>query len=181
MSIRGEAQMTVSILPIEAGHIDSLHAVLDAVARERKYLAMLQAPPHDATRAYVLGNLEKGNPHVVAVDCDRVVGWCDISRKQRETYAHVGVLGIGLAADYRGVGLGRRLVAAALRSAQTKGITRVELAVYATNARAIALYEKMGFEREGCMRNYVFIDGRHCDAYLMAIPDLSQHTVPATA
>ena len=36
------------------------------------------------------------------------------------------------------------------------------------NARAIALYERFGFEREGVMRGYAWRDGEHVDAISMA-------------
>jgi hypothetical protein len=37
--------MAVQIVPIEVKHIESFRRALDQVARERKYLAMLEAPP----------------------------------------------------------------------------------------------------------------------------------------
>jgi RimJ/RimL family protein N-acetyltransferase len=43
--------------------------------------------------------------------------------------------------------------------------------VHADNARAIALYEKVGFVREGVARDAVFIDGEYRDAINMAIVD----------
>ena len=47
-------------------------------------------------------------------------------------------------------------------------LKRLELSVYADNARAIALYERFGFEREGLMRAYAWRNGRHVDAVAMA-------------
>jgi putative acetyltransferase len=47
-------------------------------------------------------------------------------------------------------------------------LTRLELEVYTDNEAAIRLYERVGFEREGTMRQYAFRDGRYVDAYVMA-------------
>ena len=48
---------------------------------------------------------------------------------------------MGVLSAFRGKGLGLRLIRTALQAAWATGITRVELAVYADNAPAIALYE----------------------------------------
>lgn len=166
--------MTIDVVPIAEGHIAGYRAAVDAVARERRWLAMIEAPPMEAVRAFVLANIERGNPHVVALDGAGVAGWCDIVRNPRGMLAHSGVLGMGLLPPYRGQGLGRRMLLDVLRAARDRGFTRVELTVYETNPRAVALYESVGFEREGRMRNYTFVDGRAIDAYLMAISALDR-------
>lgn len=76
---------------------------------------------------------------------------------------------MGLVPDYRGQGLGRRLIDAALDKARQERFIRVELSVHADNARAIALYEKVGFLPEGVLRRSVLIDGRFIDTVTMAI------------
>lgn len=47
-------------------------------------------------------------------------------------------------------------------------LKRLELTVFADNAAAIALYEKLGFEREGVLRSYAFRDGAYVDVLAMA-------------
>ena len=46
---------------------------------------------------------------------------------------------------------------------------RVELTVLESNERAIHLYEKTGFCREGTLKEAVYKDGAYCDMYLYAI------------
>jgi RimJ/RimL family protein N-acetyltransferase len=58
---------------------------------------------------------------------------------------------------------------ATLNEAWRQTLVRVELTVHADNARAIALYEKVGFETEGTLKDAVRIDGRYKDLILMAI------------
>ncbi|GEN50357.1 GNAT family N-acetyltransferase [Alkalibacterium pelagium] len=48
-------------------------------------------------------------------------------------------------------------------------LNRVELSVLASNERAIALYEKVGFKKEGVERQAVFKNGRFADMVSMAI------------
>ncbi|WP_322470105.1 hypothetical protein SOM08_04085 [Hydrogenophaga sp. SNF1] len=70
--------MNTRILPLTEAHVERLHQVLDEVAREKRYLAMLQAPPREQTVAFFRDSLRQGNPHVVALLDDEVVGWCDV-------------------------------------------------------------------------------------------------------
>ncbi|WHO75132.1 GNAT family N-acetyltransferase [Rhizobium sp. BT03] len=155
--------------PIAAAHIDSFHHALDTVAREKKYLSMLEATPLPETRAFVMGMIAKGNPQFVAISQDEVVGWCDISRHSFPSHAHRGKLGMGILPAYRGQGLGRKLIETTLRAAREAGFVRVELDVYDDNLRAIARYEKLGFVREGMIRRAARIDGRFIDAIGMAL------------
>jgi len=47
-------------------------------------------------------------------------------------------------------------------------VLRLELTVYADNARAIALYESLGFRHEGRHVGYALRDGHYVDALSMA-------------
>lgn len=163
------ATTEIRILPIADEHVGGYHKALDTVARERKYLSMLQAFPLEETRAFVHGMIRSGNPQLVALDGGRVVGWCDISRHFFPSHAHGGKLGMGIIPSYRGKGLGQRLMEATLQAARDAGFMRVELSVHADNARAIALYERVGFVQEGVARKFACIDGRYIDVIHMAI------------
>jgi hypothetical protein len=66
--------MSIDIERMDAAHIDSFHAAFDAVARERLYLAFLEAPPLEQTREFVRKTMARGYPQFVALDGDRVVG-----------------------------------------------------------------------------------------------------------
>ncbi len=162
------ARSEIRIEPISAGHIEGFHKALDTVAREREYLSLLEAFPLEETRAFVFGMIKGGNPQFVALADGKVVGWCDISRHAFPSHAHTGRLGMGIIPAYRGQGVGRRLIDATLRASRDVGIERVELSVHADNSRAIALYEKVGFVREGLARKSFHIDGRYKDAIHMA-------------
>jgi ribosomal protein S18 acetylase RimI-like enzyme len=151
-------------------HVDGLHAALDVVARERAYIAFLEAPPIEMTRKFVGHSIAKGHPHFVAVDGGRVVGWCDvIPREQRPTTRHSGVLGIGLMPEWRRRGVGKRLMEHALEAARAFPLARVELAVRADNESAMALYRRIGFKVEGRRRRAMLVDGVYYDDIIMAL------------
>ena len=68
---------------------------------------------------------------------------------------------MGVHPDYRGRGVGRRLLAATLEAACRRGIERVELQVLESNEIAISLYKRFGFEQEGFLRNASKLDGQY--------------------
>jgi ribosomal protein S18 acetylase RimI-like enzyme len=142
---------------------------LDTVARERRFLAMVAAPPLEHARAFLAEARERGIVQFLALDEAHVVGWCDIAPKPLEGFRHVGTLGMGLLADQRGRGLGGRLLALALSGARERGLARIELEVYGSNDAAIRLYRRAGFVSEGCKRAARILDGRVDDIECMAL------------
>jgi putative acetyltransferase len=159
----------IDIAPLRRDHFPQLREVLDAVARERLYLAFLQAPPHEAAFAYYEAILERDSPHFVALDAGRVVGWCDVVPTHGESRAHVGTLGVGLLPPYRGQGIGARLMNAAIAKAWEQGFTCIELTVRTDNTRAKRLYEKLGFVVEGTHPHAFRIDGEYFGSHSMAL------------
>jgi len=159
----------IEIVPVAPVHIDSFHRALDLVARERRYLAMLEAPPIEEFRDFVENIISRRYPQFVALSVGEVVGWCDVLPKTWPIYAHSGVLGVALLPALRGQGLGRRLIERTLHAARAFGLSRVELTVREDNRNAIALYRKLGFVTEGVKRHALRIDDRYENQVLMAL------------
>jgi len=160
--------MAWQVVPLEKHHIAGFHAVLDGVARERRWLAFLRAPPPARIRRFVLDNQRLGAVHFVALDDGQVVGWCDVTPKAHATLRHSGTLGMGIAATHRGRGIGAALLGATTAGAFARGLERIELIVRADNAAAIGLYRRAGFAQEGLLRRYLIVDGVAFDALQMA-------------
>jgi RimJ/RimL family protein N-acetyltransferase len=158
------------IVPIAEDHIAGFRHVIDIIAREREFLAFLEAPPLAETRRFVRKNIQKRHPQFVVLNAGSVVGWCDVVPNQtRRLHAHCGTLGIGLLPEFRGQGIGRRLMQRTIDAAFAWGLTRIELTVREGNSNAIALYKSLGFAVEGHHRNAIRIDGRHESTYSMAL------------
>jgi putative acetyltransferase len=82
---------------------------------------------------------------------------------------HSMMLGISVAGAWQGRGVGSALMQSLCDYADRwLGLRRLELQVYADNARAIALYRKFGFELEGRHRAYALRDGELVDSLSMA-------------
>ena len=76
---------------------------------------------------------------------------------------------MGVHDDFQGRGVGTALMKAALDLADNwLNLKRVELTVFADNARAVYLYEKFGFAVEGTHRAHAFRNGEYVDSYSMA-------------
>src|SRR5262249_21736595 len=72
--------------------------------------------------------------------------------------------------EYWGRGIGTEATRGVLRFAFGElGLNRVELVVFADNARAQRCYEKAGFRHEGTRRAAIFRDGRYQDLRVMAM------------
>jgi RimJ/RimL family protein N-acetyltransferase len=161
--------MSIEIRPARVEDIPSLHRCLDAVAREERYLAFVEAPPLEASRAFWGKMIERHWPFQVALDGSDAIGWCDISPNPRPALSHGGTLGMALLDAQRGRGIGRRLLAATVEDAWRFGLERIELTVLVSNVRARRLYEAMGFHEEGVLRQYWKVRAQPEDCLLMAL------------
>lgn len=115
--------------------------------------------------------LEPSSPRVLnlAAELDsRVVGAAAL-RPHFGRRAHAAEFWIAVHEDFHGRGIGSRLLAAIIDTADNwLNVTRIEMTVFTDNARAIALYEKFGFEIEGTHKAATFRNGAFADAHCMA-------------
>ena len=127
--------------------------VIAAVAAEERWIAT--EPPVDvaARAARLRESLESGRDRLWVLEDDdgRIVGNLGL----HPTHAD-GVVSLGMAvvADARGRGGGSALLQAAMAWLQHSDNHKVELEVWPDNERAIALYERHGFEVEGLRRDH---------------------------
>ena len=125
----------------------------------------------------------KTDLHLVAVRDGRLLGSAGlhpVSASLRRR--HVMSLGISVSTAAQRQGIGSALIAALLDySDRWAQVLRVELSVFADNARAIRLYERFGFVREGLMRAYAMRDGRYADVLAMARLHPCPPTLPPTS
>jgi ribosomal protein S18 acetylase RimI-like enzyme len=165
----GRHEMNPTVVPTEEIHLPQVHQVIDAVAREGRYLAFTKAPPWEQSLAFYKSLLDGDCPYFVALSGHQVVGWCDVTRPMGESRAHIGVLGIGLLPQARHQGLGRRLMAAAVAGSWSRGFSRIELSVREDNHNARALYERLGFQAEGLRRKASVVGSEVHDVWAMAL------------
>jgi putative acetyltransferase len=102
--------MIATIRRIDLPDAEGFHACLDSVARERRYLAQIEAPPMASVQGFVADSVAHDAAQYVAVADGIIVGWCDVFPHWANATRHAGTLGMGLQSDFRGRGLGRALL-----------------------------------------------------------------------
>lgn len=108
-------------------------------------------------------------PVFVAVDATgRVVGWSALNPfHARCGYRFTSENSVYVAADQRGKGVGKLLLAPLLEAAQTRGLHAIIAAIDATNDASLRLHAAFGFERVGHFKETGFKFGRWLDVVYM--------------
>jgi len=145
-------------------------AVTEVFNQPKAYWGTLQLPlTAVAERERRFANRPANLKQLVAEIEGKVIGCLGLFRDENIRRNHVGGFGMAVHDGFAGRGAGTALVSGALELADRWwNLKRLELWVYADNARAIALYERLGFEREGLSRAYAFRDGEYVDTLSMA-------------
>lgn len=97
----------------------------------------------------------------------KLVGFARCEGSTLARKSHTVEFGVGILQAYWGLGLGSAILRYVLDWARTVRIHKVNLSVIETNEKAIALYERYGFEVEGRLRDDKLIDGQYFDTILM--------------
>lgn len=115
-----------------------------------------------------MDNPPESSAHLVAVVEDKAVGDIFLHVPTNPRLKHSAILGMALHPDYWGLGIGSRLMAAALDLADNwLNLQRVELMVNTHNAAALRLYQKHGFIIEGTKHYQGYGDGRWSHSHFM--------------
>lgn len=142
--------------------------ITEAWNQPRAYAGTLQLPFTSLEARQQRHAAHAGSTRLVAVIDGKAIGMIFLGREENRR-SHVGSLGMAVHDAYAGRGAGTALMAAVVDLADNwLQIKRLELSVYADNARAIALYERFGFEREGFHPAYSWRDGAWADSISMA-------------
>jgi putative acetyltransferase len=162
-----DASPAVTLQRATEQHIDGLVALYSHPQVARQVLQM-PYPSAEIWRKRLSVENERLLP-LVALHDGEVIGNCSLEQHARVRRAHSGSIGMVVARDWQGQGVGTRLLAAVLEVADNwMGLQRVELTVFSDNEPALALYRRHGFEVEGQLRDYAMRDGRLTDVYSMA-------------
>jgi RimJ/RimL family protein N-acetyltransferase len=146
------------------------HACLDSVARERRWIALTEAPPLANLAEWTTRtHFQSGFPCLLAIEAEATIGWANLNPFERPGHAHLATLGMGVLAPHRGRGVGDALLARLISASRGLGLERLELTVYAENRAAIRLYRKHGLVVEGVKRRYKKLGGVYDDGVMMAL------------
>lgn len=145
----GEGRL-VEIRPAEPRDAQGWIDLMKKVAVEGPLIAVeeVQIRKGALARYFRGGTWTARQAYLVAAHDKLVVGQLSLKR-DLGIYAHLAELGMSVADAFRGQGIGRALIRAAIRWAETFGVEKLTLMVFPHNERAINVYRSMGFEEEG--------------------------------
>jgi RimJ/RimL family protein N-acetyltransferase len=114
-----------------------------------------------------LASLEKDEVfYLVAEVNGKVVASSDM-HMLRGYDKHVGVIGIVIKQGFRDLGIGTRMMQTLVDEAEKKGLKVLTLSAFASNKRAIHVYEKIGFVQTGLIPKKHFKEGKYIDEVIM--------------
>lgn len=161
--------MNIEIRKIEGADVKGFYNALCTVASEGVYLLTTTPPSYEKMEKFVLDNIRSNNAQYVAVLDNQVIGWADIIPSDRNTMTHVGHLGMGVLANFRGKGIGSRLLEKTIAHAWGQKLTRLELEVFSDNEIAIQLYKKNKFDVEGVKKCARLFENKYQNITIMAM------------
>jgi RimJ/RimL family protein N-acetyltransferase len=144
--------------PTDARGLSRLFA---AVRAEGRWLVTPPSAVSAPSEAFFIGEMiRNGDGLTLVAEADgEVVGNVLVSLERNAVSDHIGTLSICVADAWRDVGIGSALVDAAVDWARARGLGKLALGVFPDNERAIAVYERAGFVREGLRRRQFRVQG----------------------
>ena len=110
------------------------------------------------------------NEMILAIGDGKIIGIGTINSSNKIKCRHCGELGIVVAKEYQGKGIGTTIIQKLIDWAKANGVTtRIQLDTRKDNESAIRLYEKFGFEMEGCLKNQTLLNGTYYDLCVMGM------------
>lgn len=108
---------------------------------------------------------------IVAFDGEKVVGLMSYKDEDRLKTKHKsGIYAVYVSPEYRGKGVGKKLLTEALNRIKTNiNIIKINLTVNPLQTSAVKLYESFGFKAVGTLSKELLIDGIYYDETLMEL------------
>jgi ribosomal protein S18 acetylase RimI-like enzyme len=157
----------VTAFEVRGGRVEEARALVElyaAVAEERDGIASEPPIDLDARTTQFAAAMD----HTIVADAGgELVGLLHLE-PSRHGFAELGML---VAREWRGRGVGSALLAAAIERARADGLHKLSLEVFPHNEAGVALYRKFGFVEEGRrVRQYRRSSGELWDSIVMGLP-----------
>jgi L-amino acid N-acyltransferase YncA len=110
-----------------------------------------------------------GRYKVIVAECEgEIVGWASLNQyNSRCAYYGVADISVYISREYRGKGIGKKLLAELESLAKENGFHKMVLFTFPFNQLGQGLYKKMGFREVGVFKNQGILDGNFVDVMAM--------------
>lgn len=160
---------TYAVRPARDDDFESLVELIRRIAARRTYaVAQSLAEELQYDDTVTRHNTVRSRLFFVATHDGEVIGWTHLDLPQVETLRRTAQVTVGVDEDYRGYGVGARLLERSLGWADRNGYLKVYNCVARTNGNAIAFLEANGWEREAVHGDHYTIGDRQVDEVMMA-------------
>ncbi|HUV45504.1 MAG TPA: UDP-4-amino-4,6-dideoxy-N-acetyl-beta-L-altrosamine N-acetyltransferase [Dehalococcoidia bacterium] len=159
--------VTLKLLPLSREYVEFVRQVRNDPRVSEHLFTDTHISKEEQERWYRKQARDKRSFVFIAL-ADRPVGYCQIKNVD---YVNLSCeVGFCLAPEYQSKGYGAALVKELIRYARGKlNMHRVYLEVFADNERAIRLYERCGFGKEGLLRHKILKNGEFRDVVVMSV------------
>jgi RimJ/RimL family protein N-acetyltransferase len=157
---------------VTAADLEAVFAIYEATAAEGKWIgAELPIDRDDRLESWRRGLFEERTAVMLVAESDgRILGSASLSWAHHPCGGGVLDLGMSVARDHRGRGIGKALVRACIDRARALGAHKITLQVWPHNTAARGLYERFGFVEEGYLRrHWQRRSGKRWDAVVMGL------------
>lgn len=157
----------------QASDAEAMWNYINVLSKERTFIRFQgEEISLEAEEKYLKSQLERIAKHTTVqllVFCnEELIGWSEIDMEDK-AYKHRGTMGISIAKEFRGKGVGSHLMSLVIGEAikNLPGLEMITLCVFATNAVGIRMYERFGFTEYGKLPSGIKLEGKHVDQIYM--------------
>jgi RimJ/RimL family protein N-acetyltransferase len=117
----------------------------------------------------ILDHIEKDEAVNIVAEVDgKIIANGGVARgKYSDTNRH-GSLGLTVSRDYRGHGIGSKMIQTLLAESRRLGLKSIDVEFLAANKSAERAYTRAGFRKAGIIPGMIFRNGEYFDAMIMA-------------
>ena len=142
--------------------------IYNATVPTRMVTAELEPTTVEARLQWFRDHSPEQYPFWVAESEDRVIGWIDFKKfLPRSAYRGTAEVSVYVDEEFRGRGVGKRLLEQAIARAPSLGITALVGLIFGHNEPSLKLFQSLGFERWGFFPGVAQLDGVQRDLVVM--------------
>jgi len=150
---------------------EEIISVIKTNAPDRSYVLMEHyGTKSEAVKKYICSMDFEKNLLLVAATERAVVGalsGIQMDGGKRPETSHILNIGLHMASEYRGIGIGSQMLNYAVDWAKKREFKKLEANIFTTNKRSLHLFERVGFVEEGTRQKRIRIGKQYIDEVLM--------------